>query len=100
MNLKERSSGKHAGQLKITKRGSGRARKYLYLAVLRLIQSDAVFRTWYATKVAGGMLKGKAIVALTRKLVAGLWHVARGNAFDSRRLFDVERFPVLPAELV
>jgi hypothetical protein len=28
-----------------------------------------------------------------------LWHVARGNAFDSRLLFDVESFPVVPAEL-
>jgi transposase len=35
LNLKERSSGKHKGQLKITKRGPGEARKYLYFAALR-----------------------------------------------------------------
>ena len=29
MNLKERSSGQHKGQLKITKRGSGSARRDL-----------------------------------------------------------------------
>ncbi len=32
LNLKEKSSGKHKGQLKITKRGPGRTRHYLYLA--------------------------------------------------------------------
>ena len=31
LNLKERSSGRHKGRLKITKRGSGRARRWLYL---------------------------------------------------------------------
>jgi transposase len=37
LNLKERSSGKHQGQLKITKRGPSLARHYLYFAALRLI---------------------------------------------------------------
>lgn len=35
LNLKERSSGKHKGQLKITKRGPSVARFYLYSAALR-----------------------------------------------------------------
>ena len=35
MNLKEKSSGEQKGQLRITKRGPSRARKYLWLAVLR-----------------------------------------------------------------
>jgi transposase len=93
LNLKERSSGKHKGRLKITKRGPGRARRYLYMAVLRLIQHDATCAAWYRRKVArdGGKLKGKAIVALMRKITAALWHVARGTPFDARKLFDVRR---------
>ena len=93
LNLKERSSGRHKGRLKITKRGPGRARRYLYMAVLRLIQHDAVCAAWYRRKVArdGGKLKGKAIVALMRKLAGALWHVARGTPFNARRLFDVRR---------
>ena len=93
LNLKERSSGAHKGQLKITKRGSGRARQYLFLAVLRLIQSDPVMRAWYDRKAErdGGKVKLKAVVALMRKLAAALWHVAQGQAFDSTKLLDVRR---------
>lgn len=91
LNLKVHSSGKQRGQLKLTKRGPAKARKYLYFAALRLIQSDSVVATWYQRKVKrDGDLKGKAIVAVMRKLAKGLWHVARGKDFDSRRLFDVQ----------
>ena len=92
LNLKVRSSGKYKGQLKITKRGPGTARQWLYLAVLRLVKKDVVIQAWYERKVArDGGLKKKALVALMRKLVGALWHVARGQAFDSRKLFDVRR---------
>lgn len=93
LNLVEESSGTHRGQLKISKRGSGRARQWLYLAVLRLIQKDAVVRAWYDAKVArdGGKVKSKAVVAVMRKLSRALWHLAHGARFDSRRLFDTAR---------
>jgi len=93
LNLKERSSGKHKGQLKITKRGPSVCRYYLYLAALRLIQDDAVVRAWYDKKVArdGGKTKNKAVIAVLRKLVKGLWHVGRGEPFDSRLLFDTNK---------
>jgi len=42
LNLKERSSGKYQGQLKITKRGSSRARRWLYFAGLRAIQKSSL----------------------------------------------------------
>ena len=91
LNLKERSSGKHQGQLKITKRGPGKARKYLYFASLRWSYQDPVIATWYQHKVKrDGGLKRKAIVALMRKLAMALWHVARGEAFDSRKLFNAQ----------
>lgn len=89
LNLKERSSGKHTGQLKITKRGPGKARKYLYFAALRWSHQDPVIAAWYQHKVKrDGGLKRKAIVALMRKLALSLWHVARGEVFDSRKLFN------------
>lgn len=93
LNLKEVSSGRRQGQLAITKRGPRRLRQYLYLAVLRWIQKDRVARAWYEHKVQrdGGRIKGKAIVALMRKLLRGLWWVARGETFDSTKLFDVRR---------
>ena len=98
LNLKEKSSGTQQGLLHITKRGSGVARTYLYLAALRMIQTDAVCRAWYTKKVQrDGGKKQKAVIALMRKLARGLWHVARGKAFDSRKLFDVSRLNLEPS---
>jgi transposase len=95
LNLKERSSGKHKGQLKITKRGPSEARRYLYLASLRLIQNsgDAVVRAWYLRKVKrdGGHVKQKAVTAVMRKLALALFHVGGGATFDASKLFDKRR---------
>lgn len=89
LNLKEKSSGKHQGQLKITKRGSSKAREVLYLAVWRKINRDPWFGRWHEEKVQreGNQNKNKSVVALMRKLAKGLWHVARGKQFESSKLF-------------
>lgn len=90
LNLRERSSGEHQGRLRITKRGPARTRQYLYLAALRHIQYDSVVRAWFAKRCGEGS-KVRAIVAVMRKLVLALPHLARGEPFDSRKLFDVRR---------
>jgi transposase len=95
LNLKERSSGKHQGQLKITKRGPGVARFYLYYAVLRWIYNDPVIQSWYRHKVQrNGGFKGKAIVALMRKFAKALWYVAQGASFDPRKLVNLQGLEV------
>ena len=95
LNLKERSSGKFQGQLKITKRGSGLARCYLYFTILRLIYRDPLMQTWYQRKVKrDGGKKKKAIIALMRKLTKALWYVAQGERFDSRKLFNLKALAV------
>lgn len=93
MNLTELSSGQRRGQRRLSKRGSGRARQYLFLAVLRWLHRDPWARAWHAAKVLrdGGNCKLKSVVALMRKLLQGLWWVARGEEFDSRKLFDIHR---------
>lgn len=92
LNLKEKSSGKHQGQLKITKRGPGIVRKYLYWAVLRLIRKDPVIQSWYQGKVErDGGKGGKAITALMRKLALALWYVGQGEQFDASKLFARSR---------
>ena len=89
LNLKEKSSGKHKGRLTITRRGSGRSRRWLYFAALRLIQKDETVKCWYAKKVVrDGGIKMKAIIAIMRKLVKALWYVARGDMFDTSKMFD------------
>ena len=89
LNLKEKSSGKHKGRLMITRRGSGRSRRWLYFAALRLINKDETVKSWYSKKVArDGGIKMKAIIAIMRKLVKGLWYVARGDRFDTSKMFN------------
>ncbi len=58
-----------------TKRGPRRLRQYLYLAVLRWIQDDAVARAWCEQRSSAteGEITAKALVTLMRKLLSGLW---------------------------
>jgi len=95
LNLKEKSSGKYQGRLRITKCGSGRARQYLWLAVSRWRKRDAIVQSWYDAKVKrDGGSKARAVVALMRKLVKALFHVARGQPMDTTRLFDVRHLRI------
>lgn len=92
LNLKEQSSGKKIGQLTITKRGPAQVRQLLYLAALRMINTNTIVLAWYRGRGAHRAgLKRKAVVAVMRKLARALWHVGRGSAFDATKLFDVRR---------
>ena len=88
LNLKERSSGKHQGKVKITKRGPSLARRWLYFAALRIIQESPV-RRWYEAKKAKDQGRGmRAVVAVMRKLALALYSVtAGGEDFSLDRLF-------------
>lgn len=91
LNLVEKSSGEHAGQRRISKRGPAIVRKYLFLAAMRLVKDDPLVRAWYRkrrsyTDADGGKLR--ALVAVVRKLCRALHHVARGEPFATEKLFD------------
>ena len=87
LNLKERSSGQHQGQLKITKRGPSIARRWLYLAALRMVQ-DVEVNPWYERKKNKDQQRGgKGVVAVMRKLALAIYAVANGATFDAGRLF-------------
>jgi transposase len=90
LNLKTRSSGNYVGRLAITKRGSGVVRRFLYLAAVRLVKNDALIAAWSRARSGRGRI---AIVAVMRKLVRALWHVARGAVFDSSKLVDERALP-------
>lgn len=92
VNLKEKSSGKYVGQLKLTKRGSARGRQYLYFAALRLIRTCPVAKRWYEHKAVPGA-KNKAVIAVMRKMASALWHIARGEAYRPEKLFNVSGQP-------
>jgi transposase len=89
LNLKERSSGRYQGQLKITKRGPGAVRRWLYFAAMRLVKNPHVVE-WYEIKKGQRPKGGKrALVAVMRKLALGLYALGVGEeSFDARRLFS------------
>jgi transposase len=86
-NLRERSSGQHQGKLKITKRGSSLARRWLYFAALRWIQQQPV-KAWYLKKIEKDHGRGSgAVVAVMRKLALAVYAVTtRKEPFDLKRL--------------
>ena len=88
LNLKERSSGKYQGQLKISKRGPSIVRRWMYFAAMRMSQSVFV-RRWFAAKKAKDKDRGKgALIAVARKLALALHAVgAHGKPFEPWRLF-------------
>jgi hypothetical protein len=95
MNLRVRSSGKQKGKLKLTKRGSSVARRYLFMASMRWVRQSPIVRAWYERKITrNGGSKMKALIALMRKLLAGLYHVARGKELELTKLFDVRGLAV------
>ena len=95
LNLKELSSGKRQGQLAITKRGPGLARKYLFYWSLRASQKPELNK-WYLDfqkvgRSSGGSnehRKMKGLIALTRKLSRSLWYAQKHEeAFDYSKVF-------------
>jgi transposase len=92
LNLREKSSGEFKGRLSITKRGPALVRQVLYMFALRMIQASPEVRAWYQKRRGYTEdSKQRAVVAVMRKLVRALFHVARGAAFDAAKLFDLRR---------
>jgi transposase len=93
LNLRVFESGEKKGSLSITKRGPSHVRQLLFLAALRWIQRDPLAHAWYAGRESYAKdRKIAAIVALMRKLLAGVWaSVRKDEDFDSAKLFDTQR---------
>ena len=89
LNLKERSSGKYQGHLKITKRGPSIVRRWMYFAAMRTRQSVFV-KPWFEAKKAKDKDRGNgALIAVARKLALALHAVgAHGSPFEPWRLFS------------
>lgn len=89
LNLKERSSGKYQGMLKITKRGPSLVRRWMYFAAMRTAQS-AFVKPWFEAKKAKDKDRGNgALIAVARKLALALHAVgAHGKPFEPWRLFS------------
>lgn len=102
------TQGQHTEQddappVRISKRGSSRARKHLFIAVQRWIQDCEVARAWYRRKLkqhAGSNApEVVASVALMRKMIRLLYHIGRGAEYDPTKLFDLQPLDIQDEQL-
>jgi transposase len=80
LDLYEVSSGKHRGKLRISKRGRPLIRKLLYLAALSAIRKGGAMHEWYQRALGRGMIKIKALVAVSRKLLGIIFALVRDHS--------------------
>ena len=80
LDLYEVSSGKHRGKLRISKRGRPLIRKLLYLAALSTVRKGGAMHEWYQRALGRGMIKTKALVAVSRKLLGIIFALVRDHS--------------------
>ncbi len=99
LDLEVKESGKWKGQTKLSKRGSGRLRRILYMATVRCIRlKDSAFGAYYRRLVARGMKKREAMMAVMRKMVIIAYRLLRtGEMYDPTKVgaLLVAQAPVL-----
>ena len=80
LDLQVRQSGKWKGQVKLSKRGSGRVRRLLYLAAMRSIGlPESAFGAYYHRLLARGMKARSALMAVMRKMLIVAYHLLLSN---------------------
>lgn len=79
LDLYEISSGNHRGQRRISKRGRPLMRKLLFFAAINAVKSKGIMHAKYQKMLARGMLKMKALVAISRKLLGLIFAIVRDN---------------------
>jgi transposase len=79
LDLYEISSGKHRGQRRISKRGRPLMRKLLFFAAINAVKSNGIMHQTYQRMLERGMLKMKALVAISRKLLGLIFAIVRDN---------------------
>ncbi len=80
LDLYEVSSGKHRGKLRISKRGRPLIRKLLYFAALSAVRKGGVMHEWYQRALGRGMIKTKALLAVSRKLLGIIFALVRDHS--------------------
>ncbi len=80
LDLFEVSSGKHRGRHHISKRGRPLMRKLLYFGAINTVKSNGIMHVPYNRMIERGMPKIKALVAISRKLLAVMFALARDGS--------------------
>jgi transposase len=85
LDLFEISSGQHRGQRRISKRGRPLIRKLLYFAAINSVKKGGIMHDKYHQMLDRGMLKMKALIAISRKLLGLIFAIVRD---DTRYMED------------
>ena len=88
LDITIKESGKWRGQRKLSKRGSGRLRRILYLAAVRCVRLEgSAFGTYYHRLIARGMKSCVALIAVMRKMLAVTFHLLKTQeGFDPNKV--------------
>jgi len=91
LDIQVKESGKWKGQAKLSKRGSGRLRRLLYLTAVRCIRlEDSAFGQYYHRLVARGMRKIEALMAVMRKMLIVAYRLlSTGEMYDPMKVCAV-----------
>lgn len=85
LNLCENSSGKRKGSHRISRRGRPKLRTALFFATLNAIRSEPMFKEYYQSCRERGMVKMKALIATSRKLIRTIYALVKNQT-----MFDPE----------
>ncbi len=80
LDLFEISSGRHKGQRRISKRGRSLMRKLLFFAAINTVRKGGIMHEYYQGCLARGMLKMKALTAVSRKLLGVIFALVRDHS--------------------
>jgi transposase len=88
LDIQVRQSGKWKGEAKLSKRGSGRLRRLLYLAAVRSTRLAAsAFGQYYHRLVARGMKRVEALMAVMRKMLLVAYRLLKTQeTYDPRKV--------------
>jgi transposase len=88
LDIEVRQSGKWRGEAKLSKRGSGRLRRLLYMTAVRCIRlKDSAFGVYYHRLLARGMKPRAALVAVMRKMLLVAYRLLRTQeTYDPARV--------------
>jgi len=91
LNLFETSSGRHKGRMRISKRGRTLMRKILFFAALSTVRKSGIHHEYYQKKIENGMIKMKALISVSKKILKILFALARDEAlYDNNYMKERE----------
>lgn len=92
LDLYEISSGRHKGQHRISKRGRSLIRKLLFFAAINAVKSKGIMHEPYQLMLDRGMLKMKALTAISRKLLGLIFALVRDNTVYEENYNNIHHF--------